>query len=92
MIIFRLLYYHKIMKKNVFIISVLLCVSLAGCSKAGKSAKEQSVEAKIEQTASSVTVTGSNATLSVAEDVGSIVINGDNNQVSTEGTINNSNE
>ena len=92
MIIFRLLYYHKIMKKNVFIISVLLCVSLAGCSKAKKTDIETVAEPVIEQTANSVTVNGSNATLSVAEDVGSIVINGDNNQVSTEGTINNSNE
>lgn len=80
------------MKKNVFILCVLVSVLMAGCSKAEKSETKQNVEPVIEQTDSSVKVTGSNATLSVDDNVGSIVINGNNNQVSTENTSNNSNE
>ena len=80
------------MKKNVLIICVVLSALLTGCSKAKKTDVETAAEPVIEQTANSVTVNGSNATLSVAEDVGAIVINGDNNQVSTEGTSNNSNK
>ena len=80
------------MKKNVLIFSVLLCIFMAGCSKAGKSENKQNVEAKIEQTEKSVNVTGSDVTLTVSDATEEIVIKGNNNQVSTENSKDNSNK
>ena len=65
---------------------------MAGCSKAGQSENKQNVEAKIEQTEKSVNVTGSDVTLTVSDATEDFVIKGNNNQLSTENSKDNSNK